>query len=191
MGDGNLKCPWLHDVHNSSFLGIGMGQRWVDLAVWEHILNSHGDLRAIIELGTGRGGFSIYLLLQTLQRGIEFWTFDRRLRVDLEAPVAKALRLADHFVQADIFKVGQQMVIGMLKASTLHPLLLFCDDGHKPKEFQIFAPYLLQGDLVGVHDWGTEFWKRNVEPMRGRLEPIFFEECGTLGSITRFWRVAA
>lgn len=191
MGNEDLKCVWFRAEHDSSFLGIGMAQRWVDLVVWEHILNSYGELRTLIELGTGRGGFSIYLLLQALQRGMEFWTFDYKPRVDLEAPVARVLRLSVHFRQADIFDKGQQRVTELLSTKSLHPLLLFCDDGHKPREFRIFAPLLLEGDLVGVHDWGIEFGERDLEYTRDRLEPVFLEECQALGSITRFWKVIA
>jgi hypothetical protein len=34
--------------------------------------------------------------------------------------------------------------------------LLYCDNGNKVKEVLIYGKYLSRGDMLGVHDWGTE-----------------------------------
>ena len=37
------------------------------------------------------------------------------------------------------------------------PALIFCDGVEKELEFKLLAPLLIPGDVIGVHDAGTEF----------------------------------
>lgn len=181
---------WFYSQRNSSFLGVRMLQRWVDLVVWEKLLNVHMELRAIVELGTGRGSFSTFLLLQAMQRGLKFWTYDNRKLEEMETtPVAQRLDLARYFRLGDIFDSRSSLVEVISHRPALHPLILFCDNGDKPREFRTFVPHLWKGDLVGVHDWTEEFCPVDVKPVRDWIEPVFFGECEEMGSITRFWRV--
>lgn len=177
---------WMYSQRNSSFLGVRILQRWIDLVLWEKVLNAHKELRAIIELGTGRGGFSVFLLLQALQREMEFWTYDERELPEVSGgTMARLIDLKSHFLLEDVFDLQGSLVE---KINGLHPLLLFCDAGDKPKEFCTFVPLLQRGDLIGVHDWTEEISPSDIEPMRGLVEPILHEECYEIGSITRFWR---
>ena len=69
-----------------------------------------------------------------------------------------------------------------------HPLLLFCDAGNKPQEFQTFVPQLTAGDIVAVHDWGTEFGEGDELPVRAQVERLDWQECAELSLRTRWWR---
>lgn len=183
---------WLYSQRNSSFLGVRVLQRWVDFVVWEKLLNTHKELRAIIELGAAPGSFSIFLLLQSMQRGMKFWTYDIKRFKGLgiaTSQVARQLDLARHFRQGDIFDPHSSLIEVISRRPALHPLILLCDNGDKPREFCTFVPHLWKGDLVGVHDWTEEFGPANVKPMQDRVEPVFHEECEEIGSITRFWKV--
>lgn len=181
---------WLRDVCHSSFLGTRILQRWVDFVVWEKVLNAHPELKTVIELGTGQGAFSIYLLLQTIQRGMQFWTFDNvRFREIDASPAAIKLGLASHFYEGDIFGEGQSQLMRLLFRKSSHPLLLFCDNGDKPREIRTFIPLLQQGNIVGVHDWQKEFTLADIEPVRDQIESIFSKECQEIGSATRFWLI--
>lgn len=179
---------WLLSQRNTSFLGTRVMQRWVDFLVWEKLLNKHEELRCIIELGTYNGAFSIYLLLQCLQRQMHFATFDKYAYASISATaVTKALQLEAYFHHEDVFKEGKETIRSILNARSMHPLLLFCDNGNKKQEFKTFAPMLSQGDILGVHDWTEEFGPIDAAPMKHILRPIFSEECQTVNSITRFW----
>ena len=43
-----------------------------------------------------------------------------------------------------------------------HPVLLLCDNGNKPYEIVTYSPHLVPGDLVAVHDWGTEISESSI-----------------------------
>lgn len=190
-------CPWAKEpliptkdwarnlTHNTLF-GIHTLQTWTDMMLWEKFLGSHRGLRALIELGTFKGGFTAFLSLQAIQRGMKFYTFDIKRLFD--GPLAKYLMFDQNFYEGDLFGEMQQVVIEILENDKNHPLLLYCDDGNKPREFQTFVPHLRAGDLVAVHDWNVEFKMIHAEPVRELIEPIFLGPCIAFDSKTRFWR---
>lgn len=179
---------WLLSQRNTSFLGLRVMQRWVDFLVWEKLLNRYDEIVCIVELGTFNGAFSTYLYLQALQRGMHFYTYDKDDYASVsDAPVAKQLGLGGHFWHMDIFKNGSEDLQRVLRCPPLHPMILFCDNGNKTKEFKTFAPMLSQGDIIGVHDWTEEFGPIDAASMKHILRPIFSEECTAVNSITRFW----
>ena len=180
--------PWTHKEHAATFLGLSMAQRWVDFAVWERVFNSSKWRKGLIELGTGYGAFSMFLLLQCVQRGMTFHTFDCREAIPDEAAV-RLLQLNSHFHLGGIFDDNLELLTKLIQSPELHPLILFCDNGWKQEEFRVFAPLLKDGDVVAVHDWGVEFFEKYTAPMEGRIEPLFPTECDEVGSITRFWNV--
>lgn len=181
---------WMLSQRNTSFLGTRAVQRAVDFVVWEKLLNKYEDMQAIMEFGTGRGAFSLYLLLQCLQRGMQFYTFDNRsIHEAVKVGLPAILDLTSHFCLGDIFgEEGMDIIGRALQQPFVHPLVLFCDDGDKPREFKTFVPLLSPGDIVGVHDWTEEFGPLDVTCMKHLLIPIFHEECETVNSITRFWQ---
>jgi len=169
---------------NTTFLRLSMLQEWRDIGIWEKFLNVY-PIRTIVEIGTWQGAFSIILLLQCVQRNIKFFTFDVRRAKGLDSPAAIRVGLRDHFLQGDIFV--DERFKGILADESLHPMLVYCDGGDKPKEFKFVVPLLQQGDIVVAHDWDREFLPHNVEPVADMVEPIFVNECENIGSLTRFW----
>lgn len=140
--------PSLHDI-GCTFLGTNCSQSWADLQLWEMLLNEHPELRSIVELGTGEAGFSRYLHLQAEARGLCFHTFDR-IRMDRHRQSG--------FHKLDIFANPAKVA-----ARLRHPGVLFCDNGDKIREVQVFGPFLEPGDLLAVHDWGTEIFAKHVK----------------------------
>jgi len=184
----DIEKAFLYDVYHASFLKIHTMQYWADLAIWEKFLAAHPhEFKGLIELGTYRGGMSIFLLLQCVQWGMSFYTFDKQ-RFPLETPVAQMIDLEAHFHEGDIFEERKPKLLELIGMDGLHPLLLYCDDGNKPREFATFVPHLRSGDYVAVHDWGLEFHPQHVKPVEHLIEPTFWEECETLNSLTRFWK---
>jgi hypothetical protein len=158
-----------------------MQQRWGDLEIWEQVLNEVGPLRLIIELGSGTGAFSNFLLLQALARGADFATFDRAPAP--ETTLAHRLDLQAHCWVGDLWSQAGDQVRQMLTTPEYHPLALFCDNGDKRREVLTFAPLLAAGDVLVVHDWGSEIGPDDMAPLRGRLVEM------ASGAMTRWWRI--
>jgi len=78
-----------------------------------------------------------------------------------------------HFQRADIFKIKKQIGKIIQKEGRT---IIFCDNGDKPKEFNTFVPYMKKGDVIAVHDWGTEIF---IEDVRDGCREYNLEE--TLG----------
>lgn len=155
-----------------TFLGVPAAQLWRDLEVWEKFFNEH-RVKSLVELGTGDGGFATFLQIQAQYRGISYRTFDRdQPRADLDGC----------FMQVkDIFTAPG--VVEAIKHAR-RPLVLFCDDGDKPREVAMFSPLLEPGDYLIVHDWGTEIDQHHIP---GGFEPIHRDWC-QLGMTQMFLR---
>lgn len=185
-----------HNLFGSTFCGVVMRQYWADLALWELFLNKYSDIKTIIELGAFKGGMTLFLDVQARARGQQFFSFDRDWPDALDTPLADVLRLSARFLHGDFWVEMNGALRMMLRDEQYKPLLLFVDGGNKAKEFQAFVPELSPGDYVAVHDYGTEFQKRNgpddVEPVAHLIEPVFWEECEAPPQpcLTRFWRRA-
>ena len=173
----------LYNPRSTSFVGCSMQQSWADLAVWEKFLEQV-DAESLIELGTGYCGMSVYLLLQCIQREMDFWTVDIKENSRLNYLLSTFLGLREHFIKSDVFN---STVVEDAVRTLPKPLVLFCDNGDKRKEVKLFVPMLSSGDYVVVHDWPAEI---NADDIRGfPLAPIMHEECEKWYSYTRFWRI--
>lgn len=189
-GLNKASIEWLlWSCSEQTFTGCKVTQYWVDLALWETFLNRCPDIASIVELGTEQCGLSLFLALQAYQRGMEFRTFDHRWDDNLRTPLARLLRLEEHFIRGNLFGETGKELVRLLHGGLPRPILLFCDNGDKPRELREFVPHLQVGDYVGVHDWGTEIGQAHVAIFGDTLEPLVRYECETVGSITRFWRV--
>lgn len=141
----------------TQFLGYNVAQTVYAIPLWEKLLASIPTPARIIELGTGNGGFSLYLKLVTIRFWIPFYTYD--IRPFTESRVTTALNLTDCFRVRDVMKAE-----GEIANIIRHPgrSLLYCDNGNKIAEFKTYANHLKQGDIIGAHDWGTEIKDEDV-----------------------------
>lgn len=155
------ECPGIH------LFGLPMSQTFADVLLWERLLNAHPDTASLVELGTGEGGFSRYLATQCVYRGIRFATFDI-VQPEAEIP---------GFAQRDVFEDPAWIV------EVARPMILFCDGGDKAREMATFAPLLEQGDVLVVHDWGTEVDHADVPTVY--LERAHEDWCFELRSMSR------
>ena len=168
----------LRNAAKQTMFGVIMQQSWLDLWLWEQLLNACPGMKAVIEIGTKHGGLSLYLLSQTTYRDMAFWTCDIN--------PCPYLVPRKHFLEGNVFRSDGKQLKELL-ISAPHPLILLCDGGDKQMEFKMFVPYLQPGDIVGAHDWGSEFWPRSIGCVAQYIEPIMFAECEALNSMTRFW----
>lgn len=83
--------------------------------------------------------------------------------------------------------------------------LLYCDNGNKVREVNMYAPLLRKGDMLGVHDWPREIYydhtllkpavtkyvtPKDIGELNQTLRqfiPIKHEEYLKMGFSTRFW----
>lgn len=178
--DGSLWTTW--------FMGCQAIQYWSDLYSWERIFNRHPEIRSIVELGSGQGGLSLFFRLQALQRGMRFFTIDSAPVPAATTELAKAVGLVQCCITEDMWVNGSATVLSLL-SNLPHPLLLLCDGGNKPREFQFFVPFLLPGDFVAVHDWGNEFTEQDITPEVAPLvETIYAAETEGIGTLTRWFK---
>lgn len=175
-------------------MGVQCSQYAVDFVLWEKLLNQYDDITTLVELGTLHGGFSLFLWMQCIQRGIDFGTFDIKEQEQIknqvdrgimqsacESKLGKFLEIEKRCHIGDIFADLRDTVIA--KLSVAGRVLLYCDNGKKPLEVATFSPYLKSGDILVVHDWGTEFTQNDLP---GNAVSLLDEECNHVGSLTKF-----
>lgn len=181
-------------VFGTWFLSIPMLQWWADLPIWERIFNER-PYKQVLELGSGRGAMSAYLLMQCIQRGIQYNGVDHVTTQIGATPMGKLLDIDSHIITGDLWsELITGKIRGILADPANHPLLLFCDNGDKPREFKLFAPLLSKGDTVAVHDYENEFSPADVSAaMATRLARLYPAEVDALpgGVLTRWWEVTA
>lgn len=173
----------LYNPRSGTFMGYPIQQCWADLAIWERFFNQY-KVASMVELGTGHCGMSLFFLLQCTQREINYTTVDIYENSKLAWTLAERLHLREHFSKTDVF-AEEGRICRMLHEAT-KPLLLYCDNGDKPREVKTFVPELAPGDYVAVHDWGSEIKASDMDGLF--LEPVMRDECEKWESITRFWR---
>ena len=141
------------------FLGFHMSQNRRAIPAWSYLLEKAGPVSTIVEIGTNIGGFSCLLALGALKIGATFDTLDVCEFNEETRPLFEFLcARKGGFHQLDVFSnEGQSLVKSRL--SREGRALLLCDGGNKGKEFSTFAPFLKDGDIIGVHDArGRESW---------------------------------
>jgi hypothetical protein len=121
-------------------------QHIFDIKAWEIFLERYKP-KSIIELGTGDGEFSKWLLDR----------IDWFLTIDHKEP---QLELYNYFIKLDILKEKKE--IKKIINSAPKPLVLYCDNGDKPREVELFSPYLTVEDYLATHDYQIEIHRSDV-----------------------------
>jgi hypothetical protein len=134
------------------FLNFEMGQNSLAVPTVDKFIRSIEPPTQIIEIGTGVGGFSVFLYLSCLNHMTEFVTYDINPTRLMYRGLFNKLNI-DYRV-ADVFGEAKETIINTIqqKGTTV----LFCDGGNKIKEFNTFAPYLKKGDYILAHDYAYD-----------------------------------
>jgi hypothetical protein len=133
-------------LRGTTVLGDAM-QAPEDLEAWEAFLADTRP-RAVLELGTASGAFARWL--------------NRRVRWFKTLDVQKPRRRTPGFIALDV--LGRPDDVRALIGQAPRPFVLYCDDGNKPLEVELFAPSLRSGDFLAVHDLGTEVFTQDIPP---------------------------
>jgi hypothetical protein len=163
-----------HRMTDVYFAGVQVSQHRCEFVLWETILNDNPDLRAVFELGTWHGGFSGWLWAQCELREMHFRTFDR------DEPPGRVRG----FTKLNVFSDPDAM---QALVAQWEPLLVFCDNGNKPRELKLFSRFVSHpGSLLMVHDWGEEIFPSDVPRS---LEMVYGGLCDELDSMSRLFRL--
>lgn len=160
-------------IHQQTFLGEKMTQLWQELPIWEEFFNQY-PVQTMIELGTGNGGMALFFALQCYQRHIYFHTFDNNKFFNFDAGVPALLNMLSVFHFVDLFSDEGRAQVKHLIDNLPHPMVIFFDDGDKPREWKQFADLLSPGDFCVVHDWDREFFEKDIGDVK--VESILLEE---------------
>ena len=120
-------------------------------------------------------------------RGVEFYTYDVKKRWGEHLWKFKTdIEFDKHFYQWDVFQHIEE--IGKI-ISQPGQTIVFCDNGNKPREFNVFSQFLKVGDIIVVHDWNKEIFPENVKlPCeKYNLKEIFVGESEEEG-LTRIFK---
>ena len=172
-----------HNTGAFSFLGVTSQQQFSDLVAWEIFFQKY-TIEYFAELGTGRGGMSLYFLLMALQRKFKFRTYDHTYPSRVASTrLGEKLEFWNYLRQADIFlEVDKEIIVGDFS----RPIMLYCDNGDKPREVAEYGSQLLPGDFLAVHDFEVEIFEDEIP---SRFSPILLDTCEKLGCLTRFYEV--
>ena len=140
----------------TSFIGIKTAQDPLDFLLWEKVLTGLTFAR-IIELGTYKWGMSLFFFLWCMTKKAQFYTYDNKFFPLTR--VGRRLGLVRRYKMVDVFEAEAE--IGKLIAEP-GVSVVFCDGGNKPLELKTFSKYIKTGDLIAVHDWGTEVLESDV-----------------------------
>jgi hypothetical protein len=124
---------------------------------------------------------TMFFTLQGIARGFSVTSIDNP---NHGAPVEQLTKLGATLVTMDLLTESTVDPMRELIATLPKPLVLFCDNGDKPREWSLYVPLLSPVDFAAVHDWGTEFHEHNLFPSPA---PFMQAECESISSMTRFF----
>lgn len=148
--------------------------------------------KTVIELGTDAGGLAAFFADIVAPWGGLVYTYDihRKFNPLLLGGAWPNIIFEEVDVLNNPGKVWARI------AESEGPVLLYCDNGHKEKELELYAPWIEPGSVIGVHDFGTEvrpqFAYELLEDTHDMV-PLCHEQFEALAnewyphSLTRFW----
>jgi len=154
------------DAPHCRFLGFPMQQNRFTVPAWSYLIERLRP-KQFVEIGCWKGGLSCALAVAMSNFGgnvfcYDSGTFDKDLQKWLDI-------LPVEFVSLDVFSDAGTRVVAskIVQAGTS---IVLCDNGNKPREFSIFAPFLKPGDIIAAHDFAyqdlwpwTEITEKQIE----------------------------
>jgi len=173
-----------------TFLGRPVAQSFAAFYLFEKVLLSNPFDR-IVELGTWKGNLSLYLYLYCLSEEAEFYSYDIQKQNtylnDKKDILKDILHFDNHFKTLDVLNENEEISNIIKKDGRT---IMFCDNGRKIQEFNIYAVFLKSGDIIGVHDWDSEISFEDIKETieKEKLEMIFEDECIKNDRYLRFFK---
>jgi len=140
------------------------------------------EIETVIELGTHFGGFA--LMVSDCFKSLAVHTFDKTDQYLTDA-VRHSKKIK--FNKVDVLN-DPDPVLNLLKLKK--KTLLYCDNGDKIKEFDLYADGLKPGDIIGCHDWGTEIDAKDIADIitDDKFVPVEHDLFQKEMWLARFWQ---
>jgi len=133
-----------------------------------HRLIERFQIATFIELGTFKGGLAYEMILTHPEMKVH--SFDHDV-----AQLHPLVRGIPEIYIRDVFHKDTVAFVSSIINASDGPVLLFCDNGNKVKEFYLYYPLLRVGDFIQVHDYPVEATPELVKDVSEHyldLEPI-------------------
>jgi hypothetical protein len=174
-----------------------MQHRYEDRALIVDVIRQHRPAQAV-ELGTAKGGFAALLAVTLKAWGGRAYTVEKTPEAGVTAALSSEFDNVvsihgDALTREDALLACYDVLARILKEPGS---FLYCDNGNKPREIELYAPLLGPRALLGTHDYWTEVDPKWVEPFLADLGyvPHRHPEFEALAhpvnypaSLTRFW----
>lgn len=174
-----------------TFLGRPMTQTFAVLHIFEKLFLKY-NFKRIVEFGTWRGALSLYFLLYCLGEKAEFVTYDTKkfnsyFDNNKKDILHEVLSFGKHFRQKDIFEHEEEIKSIIQKEGRT---IIYCDNGDKIREFNMFVPHLKKDDIIGVHDWNKEIQLDDIKETikKNGLKMILEKDCIKYDKKVRFFK---
>lgn len=171
----------LDDRQSIDIYGIHVVQSWYDLFFINCILQyEKPKFDLIVEFGAGIGASTLFLALSS--QGTTLHTFDKRpeSKNPIYQKIKQVLPITHH--QEDLFsEVVEKKIKKLLRSGKV---LLYCDNGDKTREFNIYSKYLQRGDVIMAHDARVEIKMEDIEEtaFKNGLTPYHQEDSDRFGA---------
>ncbi len=177
----NLHGSQTRTIFGTWNTGLGRG----DFLYLDYVLHNYANISRFLELGTMHGLTTVYLGVTSAIRSGSTISWDI---VDLIPPhirsVASMLPIAYNI--GDVLH-DNSVIVRIRHAVQEEHVMLFCDNGDKEKEIGLYAAWLRQGNVLMVHDWGTEVHWDNIKEYLQGYKPIDHDVAEKMYSHMRAW----
>lgn len=164
-GDDTSAWRWY-----TRFAGAYMAHNYYLYHIFSEIMDKNPQIKRIVELGTYKGAMTIVLGLEGIRKQIPVNTFDIEYLITEEVlRMHKCLGI--NMQMCNIFEKPE-----VVRELLNEPCFLICDNGNKPKEFEMFVGSLKEGSIVAVHDYGQEFFDSDAAIHEGKVVPYMRDE---------------
>lgn len=143
------------DAGYTKFMGFPMCQNRLSVPAWSYLIEQVRP-KLVIEIGCYSGGLSCCLAIAMQNVGGRVWCCDIG---DFSEELLEWKRVLPlEFDKMDALSSGGlHTICGLIAENS--PCVVLCDDGNKPLEFNTYAPFLKQGDIIAAHDFcHPEMW---------------------------------
>lgn len=138
----DVKDDW-NGYHSFELGGVPIQQNYKAVKSWETFLQSL-DSPQIVEIGTAHGGFSALLA-----------AYGQLLTIDIDNSCHPKARGAILSAGGMVITADSMSSLPLVQRSLIpdRPLVMICDGGNKPAEFNAYRGILRDGDYIAVHDY--------------------------------------
>lgn len=177
----NLHGSQVRTIFGAWNTGLGHG----DFLYLDYVLYECNKTSKIIELGTMHGLTTLYLgAVASLREG---WAESYDIQNLIPPHIrATASLLGVRYLSGDV--LSDERIIAEIRSKLSAPdMMLFCDNGKKQREVELYAPHMVSGGVLLVHDWMKEIFPEGVAPYLGGFTPIRHDVAEAMSSHLRAW----